>query len=246
MRISRFPIWLLYAAMALALAACGSDKHFDMTTPKADYEKAKKMIAKHEYNTAAYFLQQYASNYPYSQYTVQAELLRAYAAYKGDELPLAETICQEFIRRHPRHPDVVYAEYLLGMTFYHESSPPEKDQSMTMKAIKAFKRVITEHPGTAYAKDSARYLQRLYNNLASHEVTVGKFYYDRKQYVAAANRFQRVVRSYQTTPLIKEALYYLAASYMKLGLKDDARQTSMLLRSNYPRSKWSAKAKAFL
>jgi outer membrane protein assembly factor BamD len=246
MQISRFPPWFLYAAMALTLAACGSNKHFDMTTPKADYEKAKKMVSQHEYNTAAYFLQQYASSHPYSNYTTQAELLRAYAAYKGDELPLAETVCEEFIRRHPRHPDVVYAKYLLAMTFYHESSPPEKDQTMTMKAIDAFKRVIREHPGTMYAKDSARYLQHLYNNLASHEVTVGRFYFDRKQYVAAANRFQKVISSYQTTPSIKEALYYLAASYAALGQSEDARQTSMLLRANYPRSKWSAKAKAFL
>jgi outer membrane protein assembly factor BamD len=246
MQISRFPRWLMYATVILALGACAK-KDFKMTTPEADYEKAKKMVmVQKDYNTAAYFLEKYASEHPYSHYAAQAELLRAYAAYKGDELPLAEVVCQDFIRLHPRHPDVVYAEYLLAMTYYQESSSPEKDQTMSLKAIKAFNRVIDEHPGTVYAKDAAGHLQYLYNNLASHEVTVGKFYFDRKQYVAAVNRFQTVVRSYQTTPSIQEALYYLAASYAALGLKEDARQTSMLLLANYPRGKWSAKAKAFL
>ncbi|HXH64224.1 MAG TPA: outer membrane protein assembly factor BamD [Mariprofundaceae bacterium] len=246
MQLSRFPRWLTYAAVILALGACAK-RDFKMTTPEADYEKAKKMVMEQkDYNTAAYFLEKFASEHPYSHYTTQAELLRAYAAYKGDELPLAETICEEFIRRHPRHPDVAYAEYLLAMTYYQETSKPERDQTMTTKAIDAFERVIAEHPGTVYAKDAASHLQQLYNNLASHEVTVGKFYFDRKQYVAAANRFQTVIHSYQTTPSIEEALYYLAASYAALGLKDDARQTSILLRSNYPRGKWSAKAKAFL
>jgi len=218
-----------------------------MTTPKADYEKAKKMVMEQKnYDMAAYFLQKFASAHPYSHYTPQAELLRAYAAYKGDELPLVEFICQHFISLHPKHPDVVYAEYLLAMAYFQERSPPENDQTMTMKAINEFKLVIREHPDTAYAKDASRHLQHLYNSLAGHEVTVGKFYFDHKQYVAAANRFQTVIRSYQTTPSIKEALYYLAASYAALGLKTDAHQTAVLLQSNYPRSKWSAKAKAFL
>jgi len=245
MHTPRFPHWLVFAVMALVLAACAK-KDIPMTTPKADYEKARKMVMEEKnYDVAANFLQKYASHHPYSRYTAQAELLRAYAAYAGDELPLAEVVCEDFIRMHPQSPDVVYAEYLLGMTFFRERSPPENDQTMTMKAIKAFKRVIREHPDTIYAKDASRHLQHLYNSLAGHEVTVGKFYFAHKQYVAAANRFQTVIRTYQTTPSIKEALYYLAASYAALGLKTHAHQTAVLLQSNYPRSKWSAKAKAF-
>jgi len=245
MQTSRFPRWLVIMAVMLALGACAK-KEPKMTTPKADYMKAKSMINDGYYSRAVMFLEKYASKHPYSHYTAEAELLRAYAAYKDDELPLAETICEEFIRRHPRHPDVAYAEYLLGMTFYHETSPPERDQTMTHKAIKAFQRVIDEHPGTAYAKDAASHLQHLYNNLAQHEVTVGEFYYRHKRYVAAVNRFQVVIRSYQTTPSIEPALYYLAASYAALGLKEDARQTVTLLRANYPRGKWSDKAKGLL
>ena len=245
MQISRSPLWLAMAVILLVLGACAK-KEIKMTTPKADYMKAKSMIRDGYYSRATMFLEKYASNHPYSHYTAEAELLRAYAAYKDDELPLAETICEEFIRRHPRHPDVAYAEYLLAMTHYHETSPPERDQSETHKAIKGFQRVIDEHPGTNYAKDAASHLQHLYNNLAKHETTVGEFYYKHKQYVAAVNRFQVVIRSYQTTPSIEPALYYLAASYAALGLKADARQTAMLLRANYPRGKWSEKAKALL
>jgi outer membrane protein assembly factor BamD len=64
--------------------------------------------------------------------------------------------------------------------------------------------------------------------------------------VAAANRFQKVVKEYQTTSAIEESLYYLAASYAEMGLSKDARQMALLLRHNYPDSRWSSKAKDFL
>ncbi len=174
------------------------------------------------------------------------ELLRIFAAYKNQEYILSETLSAEFIRRHPRHPNVDYAKYMLAMSHYREASPSEKDPSQSLAAIESFKRLLREHPNSPYARDGARRLQKLYNTLASHEVNVGKFYFNHKRYVAAANRFQTVLEKYQTTPAIEEALYFLAASFAELGIKDEARDTALLLRHNFPKSKWSRKAARFL
>ncbi|MFQ5581635.1 MAG: outer membrane protein assembly factor BamD [Mariprofundaceae bacterium] len=235
---------IFFLFLALLLSACAKDT-YNFSAAEADYTKAKEMLAKGNYGKTNAFLEKFSAQHPYSHYSVQAELLRAFAAYKGGEYALSETLCEQFVRRHPRHPDVAYAKYLLAMTHYKQVSPPERDPGESLAAIKAFKVLIKEHPESSYARDGASRLQKLYNNLAKHEVNVGKFYFDRARYVAAANRFQKVVELYQTSPAIEEALYYLAASYAKLGITESARETAVLLRHNYPGGSWSAKAARF-
>lgn len=230
----------------LLLAACATDQAKQTDTARADYEKAKKMLAKGNYSDADMFLEKFGGRHPYSKYAIQAELLRIFAAYKERQFVLSETLADEFLRRHPRHPDADYAQYMLGMSHYRESSPSENDQSQTRAAIASFRTLLEKYPESAYAKDAARRLQHLYNRLGAHELNVGKFYFDRERYVAAANRFQVVVEKYQTTPAIEEALYYLAASWNKLGVTDDARNAALLLRHNYPKSEWSRKAARFV
>ncbi|PJC67143.1 MAG: outer membrane protein assembly factor BamD, partial [Zetaproteobacteria bacterium CG_4_8_14_3_um_filter_59_5] len=121
-----------------------------------------------------------------------------------------------------------------------------KDQEQTNNAVGTFKRLLSDHPNSEYAKDGKRRLQLLYNRLAGHELNVGKYYFGKSRFVAAANRFQLIVEKYQTTPSIEEGLYYLAASFDKMGIKDSAKQTAMLLHHNYPNSEWSRKAEPFL
>ncbi len=232
--------------MPLMLAACASNPAVKKSAAEVDYERAKTLLAKGSYSTVALDLEKFGSSHPYSQYAVRAELLRIFAAYKDGEYILSETLSSEFVRRHPRYPNVDYAQYMLGMSHYQESSPSEKDQSQTLAAMDSFKLLLKKYPKSAYARDGSRRLQLLYNRLADHELNVGKFYFKRHLYVAAANRFQTVLERYQTTPAIEEALYYLAASFSRLGVADDARNSALLLRHNYPKSEWSRKAAQFL
>ena len=237
---------LLISCLAIMLVSCASDDAAMEGTPKGDYAKGKQMLEGGNYGKATVELEKYTSKHPYSPYSVQAELLRGFAAYKDGQYVVSEIVCEEFIRRHPRHPDVAYAKYLLAMSHYKQVSPPERDQGETKKAIAAFKRLLDEHPKSQYAADGARRLQKLYNSLAKHEVNVGKFYFDKGKFVAAANRFQNVIREYQTTPAIEEALYLLAASYSALDIQHSARTTAKLLQHNYPNSEWSKEAERFL
>jgi len=232
--------------LLLLLSACAEKKFEPAESAKIDYEKAKALLDDGDYDGANRFLENFSTNHPYSQYAVQGELIRIFAAYKNSEYILSETLSKQFVERHPRHPDVAYAKYLLAMSHYKQISNEDRDQTQTSLAIDAFKRVIKEHPRGEYAKDASSRLQYLYNKLSAHELTVGKYYFDKERYVAAANRFQVVLDKYQTTPAIEEALYYLAASFAKLGIKSSAREMAILLRHNFPKSEWSSKAEEFL
>lgn len=235
----------LIMPFVLLLSACASTGGLS-GDPKKDYQLAKYKVEKGYYEDASLILEKFPAKYPYSQYSVQAELLHAYTTYKLEQYILSITLCEEFTKRHPRHPNVAYAKYLLGMAHYKQVSDAERDQGETLAAIDSFKDLISAYPDTRYARDARNRLRRLYALLARHELQVGKFYFDRGRYVAAANRFQTVLKDYQTSAVIEEALYYMAASYKALDLDRNARDTAILLRHNYPNSQWSNKAKAFL
>jgi outer membrane protein assembly factor BamD len=67
---------------------------------------------------------------------------------------------------------------------------------------------------------------------------IGRFYEKRAQYLAAINRFRRVVENYQTTTHVPEALHRLTECYLALGIKDEAQEAAAVLGHNYPGSEW--------
>jgi len=237
---------IILFAMSLVLASCSGKELTISESAKADYEKAKNLLDRGEYVRVSLFLENFSAEHPYSQHAVQAELLRIFASYKAGQYILSETLSKQFVKRHPRHPDIAYAKYLLAMSYYKQVSPEDRDQGPTKLTIDALEKLIQQHPSSRYTKDASSRLQSLYNKLSSHELTVGKYYFDKERYVAAANRFQVILEKYQTTPSIEEALYYLAASYARLGINESAHEMAILLRHNYPKSEWSSKIKDFL
>jgi len=239
---------LILLILSIALVAGCANKHEEKPKSGAqrEYEAARNLVEKGSYDLVSMNLEKFSAKYPYSKYAAQAEQLRMYAAYKDEQFILSETLSKKFIERHPANANLDYAKYMLAMSFYKQRSAAEKDSTMNQSAIDAFKRLLKEHPDSAYAKDGQSRLQSLYNTLAKHELNIGKYYFNKDRFVAAANRFQEVVRLYQTAPAIEESLYYLAASYANMDMSKDARQTAQLLRHNYPNSAWSAKAKQYL
>jgi len=236
---------LLFITITL-ITGCGKEQFSPSDSAKADFAKAKEYIDSGNYASANLFLEKFSNKHPYSQHLAQAELLRIYAAFKNEEYILSETLSTRFISSHPNHPDASYAQYMLGMSYLKETVASQRDPAPTRLAITAFKKLIHDYPASTYSPEANTHLQNLDNKLAEHELYIGKFYFDHKRFVAASNRFQEIVKHYQTSPAIEEALYYLAASFASLQLNDNARDSAILLRHNYPTSKWSEKAAAFL
>jgi outer membrane protein assembly factor BamD len=69
-------------------------------------------------------------------------------------------------------------------------------------------------------------------------LNVAKFYYSRKAYLAAIQRSQTVVRDFQRTPAVEEALSLMARSYEALQLKDLQSDAERVLATNFPNSRY--------
>lgn len=176
----------------------------------------------------------------------QAQLDLAHAYYKAGERALALSTIERFLKRHPTSPAADYAWYLQGLINFNEDlglfsrfsgqDLSERDQQASRDAYQAFRQLVDGWPQSKYAPDAKLRMNYILNSLATYEVHVARYYFQRGAYLAAANRAQQAVQEFQNAPAIEEALYLMASSYDRLGLiplRDDALR---VLNASFPNS----------
>lgn len=184
--------------------------------------------------------------YPYSIWAKRAQLMAAYSAYKDLRYDEALLSLNRFIQLHPGSKDIAYAHYLRALCFYEQISDVRRDQDMTRHALEALDVVIRRFPDTEYARDARLKYDLTRDHLAGKEMEVGRYYLKRESINAAIGRFTTVIREFQTTTHVPEALHRLVESYLMLGLDDQAAHVAAVLGHNYPGSKWYERSYALL
>ena len=231
---------------ALLLSACASEPISVSKSAKDDYFKGKSLIASERYAQAVIFLEKFSAKYPYSEYATKAKILRIEAAYADEQYVLSETLALRFMDTHPAHPQLAHVQYLLGMSYYKESSNANHDQQFSNKARETFVAFNQKFPNNPNFQQAQLYIQELTDRLAEHELIVGKFYFDKKLYVAATNRFILAKNTYPTSALVDEILYHLVASYKALKQIGYAKETLSLLQHKPTQNKWRKQAEALM
>lgn len=230
------------ALLAGSLAACASDDKPEYVERPVDdlYNTAMSSLMAGNYNQAAEQFDEVERQHPYSIWATKAQLLAAYSHYEADNYDDAIIGLDRFIQLHPSNKDAPYAYYLRALTYYEQITDVGRDQRMTQLALNALDEVVRRYPNTEYARDARLKLDLARDHLAGKEMSVGRFYLKRGQYLAAINRFQRVVDDYQTTTHVPEALHRMVEAYTALGIDDQARRIAAVLGHNYPGSRWYA------
>ena len=164
--------------------------------------------------------------------------MSAYSYYKDNKYDDAVNALDRFIQLHPGNPDAVYAYYLKGLCYYEQIVDVGRDQRVTELALESLNEVVTRYPNTPYARDARLKVDLARDHLAGKEMEIGRYYLVRDQYLAAINRFRRVIEQYQTTTHVPEALERLTECYLALGVKDEAQAAAAVLGYNFPGSDW--------
>ena len=228
------------AGLACALAACsGSKKDVYVEKPVDDlYNKAMDEMVEERYATAAKTFDEVESQHPYSVWATKSQIMAAYAQYEGGNYGEAIISADRFIQLHPGHRDIAYAYYLKAISYYVQITDVGRDQKITEQALKALDDVVRRFPDSKYARDAKLKLDFTRDHLAGKEMEIGRYYLKRGQYLAAMNRFKRVIDNYQTTTHVPEALERLVECDLALGLNDEAKANAAVLGYNYPGSEW--------
>jgi len=223
----------------LALAACSSPEPDIPDTPvDVLYSNALDTLNAGNSRQAAKLFDEVERQHPYSTWATQSQLMSAYSYYLVDSYDDAIPALERFIDLHPGNRGAAYAYYLRSLCYYEQIADVSRDQGNTEEAQRALSDVIARFPNTPYARDATLKLDLVRDHLAGKEMSVGRYYLVRGQYLAAINRFKNVLDQYQTTTHVPEALERLTESYVALGIYDEAERTASVLGYNYPGSNW--------
>ena len=180
--------------------------------------------------------------FPQSEYAPKSALMAAYSYYSqnyyGDAI--AELI--RFLRVYPNHKDIAYAEYLLGLCYYEQIVDEKKDLQSIVNAKKTFRNLISKYPESEFATDAIFKIDLINEVLAGKEMFIGRYYFDKKKWIPAINRFRIVVDNYETTIYVEEAIHRLVEIYYILGIETEAKKYANLLGYNYQSSQWYEKS----
>ena len=231
---------LVTIPLALITAGCSSDKEAKVEDQPVEtlYNRAAAAMDAEQYKEAMTYFEEVVRQHPYSEWSTRAELMAAYAAYQAQRYDEAVIGLDRFMELHPGNKDIDYALYLKALCYYDQISDVARDQLMTEEALKNFDALVRRFPESRYARDATLKRDLTLDHLAGKEMEIGRYYLNRGEINAAVNRFRAVIRDYQTTTHVPEALHRLVEAYLTFGLKDQALKVAAVLGHNYPGSKW--------
>lgn len=234
--------------VVLGLAGCSTTSEDLGDNAEAVYRDAKVDIANGAYDAAIRKLNRVEALGGGTLLTQQAQLELAYAQWRSGERDAAVATLDRFIKFNPSSPAFDYALYLRGLVNFNDNlglfgrlagqNLSERDQQASRDSWQSFKQLVERFPESRYTADARVRMDYIVNALADHELHVARYYLRRGAYVAAANRAQRAVDDFQTSPAAEEALYILALSYERLDLPELSESARRVLRTSFPDSRY--------
>ena len=243
MQINKF---LLFFLSILILTSCSKnvvedsvlkEKSLDLQVLEA-YQEGKEYLENGDPLFAAKKFNEAEILFPQSEWAPKSALMAAYSYYSYDYLKDAIAELDRFLKIYPKYKNLDYVYYLLGISFYEQIVDEKKDLQSIIKAKQYFEIVVKDYPKTSYALDSEFKIDLINDLLASKEMYIGRYYFEKKKWIAAINRFKTVVDDYETTIYAEEALHRLVEVHYMIGLKDEAKKYAKLLGYNYQSSEW--------
>jgi len=242
---------LLLAGATAALASCsmfddfnpfGAEKYKMVIEPDVpaskDYDQGLAQLANGAPADAAKKFTDLGEKFPDSDWARKGLLMTTYAQYEGGDFDSAESSAERYVKLYPKSQEAAYALYLEASSYYRQIPDISRDQERAAKALVAFQQVIKDYPNSEYVDDSKYKIQVTMDQLAGKEMSIGRFYLNRRNYTAAINRFRNVLTAYQTTRHSEEALYRLVEAYLGLGVTDEAQTAAAVLGHNFPDGQW--------
>ena len=176
--------------------------------------------------------------FPQSEWAPKSVLMASYSYYMQSYYSLAIENIKRYFKTYPNDKNKAYAHYLLAICYYETIEGEKKDLAPLLLSKKEFDFVIKNFPNTDYAYDAKFKIDLINDVLAAKEVYIGRHYIKKKKWIPALNRFKNVLKEYETTIHVEEAIHRLVEIYYKLGMEKESLKYASLLGYNYNSGEW--------
>ena len=243
--MSKFKILLTFAFILL-LNSCSKNaeevKFIKETNQNEEiisaYSKGMSLMETGDYFAASKKFLEVEILLPQSQWAPKSVLMASYSYYLQNYYSLAIENLKRYFKTYPKDKNMAYAHYLLAMCYYETIEGEKKDLAPLIASKKELIFIIENYPETDYAYDARYKIDLINDTLAAKEVYIGRHYVKKKKWIPAINRFKSVLKNYETTDHVEEAIHRLVEIYYILGMEDESIKYASLLGYNYNSGEW--------
>ena len=207
------------------------------------YADAKDALVKKEYSAAIKRFEAMETMYPFSDNAESAQLDLIYAYYKKDDYASCAATSERFIHLYPRAKRVDYAYYMKALANFQQPrgaladfiplDESQRDPGTQSLAYSDFATLIQKFPESKYKANALQRMIYLRNMFAQKELNVSQYYFERRMYVAAAERASYLIRTYPQAPSSQTALALLYRANKALGLNQAAEDALTVYQATY-------------
>ena len=234
---------LFSATIILLLISCSKKDEvaYSPTSNKNPYELYKEGLEAFDKNNFFYANKKFSEaelNFKKVDLAAKAAIMSSFSLYGINFYIEAEENLRRFLKTYPSDKNVLYANYLLAIIYYEQIDDETKDIQPLIKADNQIDIFLTKYSETDYASDLKFKKDLIQNQLAAKEMYIAKYYITIQKWVPAINRLKNIVKKYEKTIFIEEALHRLVEIHYHIGLKDEAKKYANILGYNYNSSAW--------
>ena len=239
-------ILLLSIFLLFSCSKKGSEKVISEPTEQeiamSIYAEAVEALKKGDSFYASKKFKEVESLMPQSKWASKASLMASYADYSRNAYSNAIFDLERHINNYPADKNIPYAHYLIAMCYYEQILDEKKDLNPLLKAKEKFEFIMQTYPDTDYGTDARFKIDLIVDQLAAKEMSIARYYMKTEKWIPALNRIQIVIKKYDTTIFVEEALHRLVEIYYRLGLEEEAKQAASILGYNYQSGEWYKKS----
>ncbi|HMB14685.1 MAG TPA: outer membrane protein assembly factor BamD [Pelovirga sp.] len=239
----KFSILML---LIILTSACSSSRPTPEQNAEKLFQSAERLLERGLWEDALTAWEQVRDAYYTPELSMLAELKIAETYYLAERYPEAATSYSEFLRRYPDDFRAATILFRLGQSYYRQILSRDRDQTNTHNALNTFEEFLRKYPSDPNAAQAEQLALRAKTRLADHEVYVGRFYLQRKQYQPAIKRLEGILSQFPDYYYRDEAFFFLGRAYLATGQTDEAQQIFTQLIEEFPAGTYYDKAHKLL
>ena len=238
--IIRLTLVIIFSFLILS---CSKDKKIVYEpSAKVDafaiYEEGLKAFELNDFFYASKKFSEAELNFENIDLAAKSAIMSSFSLYGINFYTEALENLNRYLKKYPADRNVIYAHYLIAIIYFEQISDEKKDLKPLIKADNKIDFFLKSYPNSEYAMDLRFKKDLIQNQLAAKELFVARFYISTKKWVPAINRLKVIVKDYDQTIFIEEALHRLVEINFHLGLEEEAKKYANILGYNYNSSEW--------
>jgi len=210
----------------------------EKTDPYKIYEEGLTAFKENDFLYASKKFTEAELNFDIPKFAAKAAIMSSYSLYGINFYEESEENIERYLKNYPADKHVIYAHYLLAVIHFEQIGGEQHDLKPLLATKEKIDFFLEKYPETEYAIDLKFKQGLLENQFAAKELYIAKYYILVQKWVPAINRLKSIVKNYDKTIFIEEALHRLVEIHYHIGLEGEANKYASILGYNYNSSEW--------